>query len=53
MLVNLLEEIWKREVKYGDELNFFVIEKEINKFEVEVVGKFFINEIFKGYKEFF
>ncbi|APD21150.1 YrhA family protein [Bacillus subtilis] len=52
MSVNLLEEIRKREAKYGDEPNSPATEKEINKFEAEVVGKFPINEIPKGYKEF-
>ncbi|UAW07873.1 SMI1/KNR4 family protein [Bacillus phage BUCT082] len=52
MSVNLLEVIRKREAKYGDEPNSPATEKEINKFEAEVVGKFPINEIPKGYKEF-
>ncbi|QJC96437.1 SMI1/KNR4 family protein [Bacillus mojavensis] len=49
---NLLGEIRKRKAKYGDEPNSPATEKEINKFEAEVVGKFPIKEIPTGYKEF-
>ncbi|MCY7767897.1 YrhA family protein [Bacillus inaquosorum] len=52
MSVNLLEDIRKKEAKYGDEPNSSATEKEINKFEAAVVGKFPINEIPTGYKEF-
>lgn len=52
MSVNLLEDIRKKEAKYGDELNSSATEKEISKFEAAVVGKFPINEIPTGYQEF-
>lgn len=49
---NLLGEIRKRKAKYGDEPNSPATEKEINKFEAEVVDKFPINEIPIDYKKF-
>ncbi len=52
MSVDLLEEIRKREAKYGDEPNSPATEKEINKFEAAVVGKFPVNEIPSGYEKF-
>ncbi|MGQ5176209.1 YrhA family protein [Bacillus halotolerans] len=52
MSVNLLEEIRKREAKYGDALNSPATEKDIIKFEAAVVGKFPVNEIPLEYKKF-
>ncbi|MBY8914228.1 SMI1/KNR4 family protein [Bacillus sp. YC2] len=52
MLVNLLEEIRKREERYGDETNSPATEKEIRNFEEAVLGKFPLNELPKAYKEF-
>lgn len=50
MSVNLLEDIRKKEAKYGDEPNSSATEKEISKFEAAVVGKFPINEIPNSFK---
>ncbi|MEC2062760.1 YrhA family protein [Bacillus inaquosorum] len=52
MWVNLIEEIQKTEVKYGDELNSPATDQEIRKFEKAVLGKFPVNEIPSGYKKF-
>lgn len=53
MWMNLLEEIRNIEAKYGDELNSPVTDKELSNFNEVVLGKFPINEIPSGYKNFF